>query len=51
MKLNVELINGVAEYGSGFNVLWHGTINAHFGGDPTTKLLHLFVTPALCVDI
>ena len=25
-KLNVELINGVAEYGSGFNALWHGTI-------------------------
>jgi len=26
MKLNVELINGVAEYGSDFNALWHGTI-------------------------
>jgi hypothetical protein len=26
MKLNVEPINGVAEFGSGFNALWHGTI-------------------------
>ena len=26
MKLNVELINGFAEYGSGFNVVWHRTI-------------------------
>jgi hypothetical protein len=26
MKLDVELINGVAEFGSGFNALWHGTI-------------------------
>jgi len=26
MKHNIELINGVAEYGSGFNELWHGTI-------------------------
>ena len=26
MKLNVELINRVTEYGSGFNVLWHRTI-------------------------
>ena len=26
MKLNVELINRVAKYGSGFNALWHRTI-------------------------
>lgn len=26
MKLNVEPINRVAEFGSGFNALWHGTI-------------------------
>jgi len=26
MKLNIELINGVTEFGSGFNALWHGTI-------------------------
>jgi hypothetical protein len=26
MKHNIELINGVAKYGSCFNGLWHGTI-------------------------
>jgi len=25
-KLNIELINRVTEYGSGFNALWHRTI-------------------------
>jgi hypothetical protein len=26
MKCNIEIINRVAEYGSCFNGLWHGTI-------------------------
>ena len=33
MKRNVELTNGVAEYGPGFNKLWHGTIMETDAGD------------------